>query len=80
MWWDTRKISEPTKIMYLDPTKKQDPTKAHGAMCLDLHEEKKVRSKYKYAKIWKAENCINIWTSKRKKIKTQPEMGLQATT
>ena len=34
-WWDTRKISEPTEVMYLDPTKKQDPLKAHGAMCLE---------------------------------------------
>jgi len=34
-WWDMRKISEPTEIMYLDPTKKQDFTQAHSAMCLE---------------------------------------------
>jgi len=34
-WWDTRKISEPTEVMYLDPTKKQDITKAHAAISLE---------------------------------------------
>jgi len=34
-WWDTRKISEPTEVMYLDPTKKQDITKAHSAISLE---------------------------------------------
>ena len=34
-WWDTRKISEPTEVMYLDPTKKQDITKAHAAVSLE---------------------------------------------
>lgn len=35
LWWDTRKLGEPTEVMYLDPTKKQDFTKAQGAMCLE---------------------------------------------
>jgi len=30
-----RKISEPTEVMYLDPTKKQDFTKAHAAVSLE---------------------------------------------
>jgi len=34
-WWDIRKISEPTEVMYLDPTKKQDVTKAHSAISLE---------------------------------------------
>ena len=34
-WWDTRKISEPTEEMCLDPTKKQDITKAHAAISLE---------------------------------------------
>jgi len=34
-WWDTRKLSEPTEVMYLDPTKKQDITKAHAAISLE---------------------------------------------
>jgi len=28
-------MGEPTEIMYLDPTKKQDRTKVQGAMCLE---------------------------------------------
>jgi hypothetical protein len=35
LWWDTRKLGEPTERLYLDPTKKQDLTKAQGAMCLE---------------------------------------------
>lgn len=35
LWWDTRKLGEPTEVLYLDPTKKQDITKAQGAMCLE---------------------------------------------
>ena len=35
LWWDTRKMGEPTEKLYLDPTKKQDLTKAQGAMCLE---------------------------------------------
>ncbi|XP_033755651.1 dynein intermediate chain 3, ciliary-like [Pecten maximus] len=35
LWWDTRKMGEPTEKLYLDPTKKQDPTKAQGAMVLE---------------------------------------------
>jgi len=34
-WWDMRKISEPTEVMYLDPTKKQDFSKAHAAVSLE---------------------------------------------
>jgi len=30
-----RKISEPTEVMYLDPTKKQDATKSHAAISLE---------------------------------------------
>ena len=35
LWWDTRKMGEPTEKLYLDPTKKQDPTKALGSMSLE---------------------------------------------
>ena len=35
LWWDTRKLGEPTEKLYLDPTKKQDFTKAQGAMSLE---------------------------------------------
>lgn len=35
LWWDTRKFSEPFESMILDPTKKQDLTKAQGAMALE---------------------------------------------
>ena len=35
LWWDTRKFSEPFESMILDPTKKQDITKAQGAMALE---------------------------------------------
>lgn len=35
LWWDTRKLGEPTEKLYLDPTKKQDPTKAQGAFALE---------------------------------------------
>jgi hypothetical protein len=35
LWWDTRKMGEPTEKLYLDPTKKQDLTKAQGSMCLE---------------------------------------------
>ena len=35
LWWDIRKMGEPTEKLYLDPTKKQDPTKALGAMALE---------------------------------------------
>lgn len=35
LWWDIRKMGEPTEKLYLDPTKKQDPTKAMGAMSLE---------------------------------------------
>lgn len=35
LWWDTRKFSEPFESMILDPTKKQDITKAQGSMALE---------------------------------------------
>ncbi|XP_013416067.1 dynein intermediate chain 3, ciliary [Lingula anatina] len=35
LWWDTRKMGEPFEKLYLDPTKKQDFSKAQGAMCLE---------------------------------------------
>lgn len=35
LWWDNRKLSEPTEKLFLDPTKKQDPTKVQGAICLE---------------------------------------------
>lgn len=35
LWWDIRKMGEPTEKLILDPTKKQDITKAEGAMCLE---------------------------------------------
>ncbi|KAK2150722.1 hypothetical protein LSH36_393g00019 [Paralvinella palmiformis] len=35
LWWDIRKMGEPTEKLYLDPTKKQDITKAQGAMALE---------------------------------------------
>lgn len=35
LWWDTRKMGEPTEVLYLDPTKKQDFSKAMGAMSLE---------------------------------------------
>lgn len=35
LWWDIRKMGEPTEKLYLDPTKKQDPTKSLGAMALE---------------------------------------------
>lgn len=35
LWWDIRKMGEPTEKLFLDPTKKQDITKAQGAMCLE---------------------------------------------
>lgn len=35
LWWDTRKMGEPTEKLYLDATKKQDPTKAQGSMALE---------------------------------------------
>ena len=35
LWWDTRKFSEPFESMILDPTKKQDLTKAQGSMALE---------------------------------------------
>ena len=35
LWWDIRKLGEPTEVMYLDPTKKQDITKSQGAMALE---------------------------------------------
>ena len=35
LWWDIRKMGEPTESLILDPTKKQDMTKAQGAMALE---------------------------------------------
>ncbi|OAF64866.1 Axonemal dynein intermediate chain 2, partial [Intoshia linei] len=35
LWWDIRKLNEPIEKTILDPTKKNDPTKAHGAYCLE---------------------------------------------
>ena len=35
LWWDIRKLGEPTEVMYLDPTKKQDLTKSQGAYALE---------------------------------------------
>ena len=35
LWWDIRKLGEPTEVMYLDPTKKQDLAKSQGAMALE---------------------------------------------
>lgn len=35
LWWDIRKLGEPTEKLFLDPTKKQDLTKAQGAMSLE---------------------------------------------
>jgi len=35
LWWDTRKMGEPTEKLFLDPTKKQDITKAQGAFSLE---------------------------------------------
>jgi hypothetical protein len=35
LWWDIRKLGEPTEVLYLDPTKKQDITKVQGAMSLE---------------------------------------------
>ncbi|CAH1794607.1 unnamed protein product [Owenia fusiformis] len=35
LWWDIRKMGEPNEILVLDPTKKQDLTKACGAMSLE---------------------------------------------
>lgn len=35
LWWDIRKLGEPTEQLWLDPTKKQDRTKALGAMSLE---------------------------------------------
>ncbi|XP_029636674.1 dynein intermediate chain 3, ciliary-like isoform X1 [Octopus sinensis] len=35
LWWDNRKMSEPTETLLLDPTKKQDPTMVQGAMSLE---------------------------------------------
>lgn len=34
-WWDIRKLGEPTEVLYLDPTKKQDFSKAQGAYALE---------------------------------------------
>ena len=45
LWWDTRKLGEPTEKMYLDPTKKQDPTKTQGAMSLE-YEPTMVRASF----------------------------------
>ena len=33
LWWDIRKMGEPTEVLYLD--KKQDLSKAQGAYCLE---------------------------------------------
>ena len=35
LWWDIRKLGEPAEVLYLDPTKKQDLSKAQGAMALE---------------------------------------------
>ncbi|WAQ97162.1 DYI3-like protein [Mya arenaria] len=35
LWWDIRKMGEPTEKLILDPTKKQDMSKAQGAMSLE---------------------------------------------
>lgn len=35
LWWDTRKLGEPTEKLVLDPTKKQDITKAQGGISLE---------------------------------------------
>lgn len=35
LWWDVRKMSEPTETLYLDPTKKQDFKCAQGAYALE---------------------------------------------
>ncbi len=35
LWWDVRKMTEPTEIMYLDPTKTQDFNCAIGAYALE---------------------------------------------
>ncbi|ESN93763.1 hypothetical protein HELRODRAFT_88238 [Helobdella robusta] len=36
LWWDTRKLTEYTEVMYLDPTRKQEATKSIGAQCLEF--------------------------------------------
>ncbi|VDP18179.1 unnamed protein product [Echinostoma caproni] len=35
LWWDVRKMTEPTEKLYLDPTKKQDFSCAQGAYALE---------------------------------------------
>jgi dynein intermediate chain 2 len=49
LWWDIRKMGEPTEKLYLDPTKKQDPTKAMGAMSLEYEPCFFVGSKYNFS-------------------------------
>ena len=54
LWWDTRKMGEPTEKLYLDPTKKQDLTKAQGAMCLE----------YESTLVRKFKNAQTLYTEK----------------
>jgi len=35
LWWDIRRLGEPTERLILDPTKQLDPNKAQGAICLE---------------------------------------------
>ncbi|KAL3314149.1 Dynein intermediate chain 2, axonemal [Cichlidogyrus casuarinus] len=44
LWWDVRKLSEPIESMYLDPTKKQDPSAAQG--CYVLEYEPTIPTKF----------------------------------
>jgi len=36
LWWDIRKLGQPTESLVLDPTKKQDIKLAQGSMSLEF--------------------------------------------
>ncbi|XP_074647572.1 dynein intermediate chain 3, ciliary-like isoform X2 [Tubulanus polymorphus] len=71
LWWDIRKLGEPTEKLILDPTKKQDPTKAQGSMSLEYEptiptkfmvgtEQGTILSCNRKAKT-PAEKIVNVW-------------------
>lgn len=69
LWWDIRKMGEPTEKLYLDPTKKQDPTKALGSMALEYEPTMVINIYSSFFKVSRVEMCVpKIEICKEKKI------------
>ena len=67
-------MGEPTEKLYLDPTKKQDLTKAQGAMCLEYestlvrkfkNHESCIQKKYKFSVVAFVADKVHGWNGSR---------------